>query len=185
MFNKEELISNIKQLVTDTDSDGVIVRLSGDLESSVLAVIAKEAFPNNTTTLMIGIEATQAEWRNGLRIVEMIKPEDIRISLDEEYESLIKKLFEVKDIYKDPDTYQKYMETGEAPIDDSYLNEEVYETLRFQIRESLINTTVDAWSTRKNYLVLEGLDDFTKEELIEAAKELNIPEMVIKTSEEE
>lgn len=185
MFNKEELMKEIKQAVIDTDSEGVIVRLKGDIESSVLAVIAKEAVGDKLTTIMIDIEATQSEWRNGLRIVEMIKPEDIRISLTDEYEALIKKVFEVKDIYKDPETYQRFLETGESPVDDSYLNEEVYETLRYQIKESLIKATLDAWSTRKNYLVLEGLDETTKEELIEVTKELNIPEMVVKTNEEE
>lgn len=183
MFNKEEAIKEIKKLVEDSGSEGVIVRLKGNIESSVLAILAKEALPNQLTTLMIGIGATQAKWRNGLRIVEMISPEDVRITLDEEYEALIKRVFERKDIYKDPETYNKYLKTGEAPTDSSYLEEETHSLIREKIKEDLIETTIESWSMRRNYIVLDGLESVNKEQLVEIAKELNVPELVIKTGE--
>lgn len=184
MFNKEEEIKNIKNLVMKNNKTGVIVLLKGDIKSSILVTLAKLAFPNNTLALKISLDTEQWESRNALRIIESIKLEDVRIDLNNNYEEIIKSILETKDIYRDPETYNTYLKTGKAPIDNSYLDEEILPEIKNQIKSDLILTALRTWSIRKNYHIYDNFNEFkkyTNEELINIAKELNIPEIIIKT----
>ncbi len=183
MFNKEEIIIQIKEEVKNNNKDGVIVLLRGDVESFILASLGKEAFPNNSLSFLVNINTTQAENRNALRTIESLSIENVRINLDEEFETIVKKTFEIKDIYRDPETYSKFLETGEAPIDDSYLNDDNLESYRDSLKEDLKLSALYAWAIKRNYFVLNTIGEYNNDELIEIAKELNIPEMILKTSE--
>ncbi len=185
MFNLEERITELQNKVKSNGNEGVAVILKGNLETSIIAAIAKKAFPNNVLTVMVNIDSTQNKWRNGLRIIEMIQPQDdIRVDLQEEFDTAVKKIFEKKDVYQSPEVYENYLKTGEAPIDNSYLEEKNYPKWRKGIRCKWRTSALVAWAAKKNYYVFEYLDNVKEEDLVKIAKELDIPEMVIKTNED-
>lgn len=183
MFNKEKIINEIKLEVKNHNKQGVITLLRGDVLSFILATLSKEAFPNNSMTLLANIETTQIENRNSLRTIDSVKSEDIRINLDEEFQAIIKKTFEIKDIYRDPETYNEYLKTGNAPVDDSYLNDENFTSYKESMKEDIKLASLYGWANKKNYFVLNTIGDYSDHELIDIAKELNIPEMILKTLE--
>lgn len=205
MYKIEERIKWIQDKVKEAGADGVAIAISGGIDSAVIAALCKRAFPNNTFGVFLNINSSQNSSRNFLRTVEALGIERVSIDLTETFENLIKTLFETKDIYKDPETYDHYLKTGEAPTDTSYLENPRLDLIKGNLKARLRMSAIYAHAQKNNYLVLETsnlaedligyytkwgdgagdiapITDLHKREVFEMAKELGIPEIVIKTA---
>ncbi len=61
---KDYLIKWIQEEVNKIGAQGVIVGLSGGIDSAVVSALAKEAFPNNSIGIWMGIESSETAHNN-------------------------------------------------------------------------------------------------------------------------
>ncbi len=205
MYKIEERVKWIQDKVKEAGADGVAIAISGGIDSAVIAALCKRAFPNNTFGVFLDINSSQRVNRNFLRVVEALGIERVSIDLTEQFDSLVKTLFELPDQYRDPATYQKFLETGEAPTDTSYLEHPNLDLIKGNLKARLRMAAIYAHAQKNNYLVMETsnlaedligyftkwgdgagdlapITDLHKREVFEMAKELGIPQMVIDTA---
>ncbi len=203
MYKIEERVKWIQDKVKEAGAEGVAIAISGGIDSAVIAALCKKAFPNNTFGVFLDINSSQNSNRNFLRIVEALGIERVSIDLTETFENLVKTLFELPDMYKDPETYDHYLKTGEAPVDMSYLGNPRLDLIKGNLKARLRMASIYAHAQKNNYLVMETsnlaedllgyytkwgdgagdlapITDLHKREVFEMAKELGIPELVIK-----
>ncbi len=205
MYKIEERVKWIQDKVKEAGADGVAIAISGGIDSAVIAALCKRAFPNNTFGVFLSINSSQNSNRNFLRIVEALGIERLSIDLTETYDNLVKTLFEIQDKYRDPETYEHFLKTGEAPTDMSYLEHPKLDLIKGNIKARLRMTSIYAYAQKHNYLVMETsnmaedvlgyytkwgdgagdlapITDLHKREVFEMARELGIPEKVIETA---
>ena len=92
---KNYLVSWLQEKVKDAGSKGVVVGLSGGVDSSVVAAIAKEAFPNNSIGVYLPIGNMGQDLIDAKLVAEKINIETKEINLTTTYEE-IKKVMNVK-----------------------------------------------------------------------------------------
>ncbi len=205
MFKIEERVNWIQKKVKEAGADGVAIAISGGIDSAVIAALCKRAFPENTFGIFLGIDSSQNSKRNFLRIVEALDIKQVSVDLKPVFDKFLTDVFEIKDVYRDVETYEHYHKTGEAPIDKSYLEHPNLDLIKGNIKARLRMTAIYAHAQKNNYLVMETsnlaemelgyftkwgdgagdlapITDLHKREVFELAKELGIPEMVLKTA---
>ncbi len=206
MYKIEERVKWIQNKVKEAGADGVAIAISGGIDSAVVAALCKRAFPNNTFGVFYNINSSTNVRRNYLRIVEALEIKDkLMVNLEDEFNGMMKKLFEVPNIYKDLETYENYQRTGEAPIDMSYLDDPKIDLIKGNLKARMRMASIYAHAQKRNYLVMETsnlpedligyftkwgdgagdlapITDLHKREVFELAKELGIPQKVIDTA---
>ncbi len=205
MYKIEERVKWIQDKVKEAGADGVAIAISGGIDSAVIAALCKRAFPDNTFGVFLGIDSSTFVKRNFLRVCEALEINPISIDLTDTFNQLVKNLFEIKNVYKDPETYEKYLTTGEAPIDMSYLDHPGLDLIKGNLKARLRMASIYAHAQKNNYLVMETsnlaedligyftkwgdgagdlapITDLHKREVFEMAKELGIPQRVIDTA---
>ncbi len=205
MYKIEERVKWIQDKVKAAGADGVAIAISGGIDSAVIAALCKRAFPNNTFGVFLNINSSQFVKRNFLRIVEALEIKRVSIDLTETYEKLVKDLFEIPDMFRDPATYENYLKTGEAPVDMSYLENPRLDVIKGNLKARLRMASIYAHAQKNNYLVMETsnlaedilgyftkwgdgagdlapITDLHKREVFEMARELGIPEIVIESA---
>ncbi|MCP4337204.1 MAG: NAD(+) synthase [Mycoplasma sp.] len=167
----EYLVNWLQEEVSKANAKGVIVGLSGGVDSSVVATLAKKAFPNNSLGVFIPCGDMGQDLIDAKEVSRAIKIETITIDITESFEAM-KKAVNVK----------KRMSIA-------------------NIKPRLRMSSLYAVAQEKNYLVLGtdnaaewilgyftkygdgGVDllpiiHLTKSEVILSAKELNLPKAV-------
>ncbi len=205
MYKLEERIKWIQDKVKEANADGVAIAISGGIDSAVIAAMCKRAFPNNTLGLFLDINSSVNMKRNYLRISEELGIEKNMIDLSPTFETMVKTLFEKKDIYRDLETYEHYEKTGEAPIDDSYLQHPNIDLIKGNLKARLRMSSIYAHAQKHNYLVMETsnfaedligyytkwgdgagdlapITDLQKREVFELARELGLSEKIIEVA---
>lgn len=205
MYKIEERIKWIQKKVKEAGADGVAIAISGGIDSAVIAALCKRAFPDNTLGIFLGINSSQFVTRNFLRVCEALDIKPLKIDLTETYEKLIKNLFEIKNVFKDPETYENYLKTGEAPVDMSYLDNPNLNIIKGNLKARLRMASIYAHAQKNNYLVMETsnlaedklgyftkwgdgagdlapITDLHKREVFEMARELGLPEKMIESA---
>ncbi len=176
----EYLVQWIRKIVNDAHAKGVIIGVSGGIDSAVVAILAKKAFPNDTLGLILPCHS---------------KPIDQELGID-----LCQKFdipYQVVDL---SNTYDVMMDSFETNFkNESSIN---YKNAKSNTKVRLRMVTLYAYAQSRNYLVIgtdnadewyigyftkhgDGGVDFapiihlTKGEVIEAAKFLGVPEPII------
>ncbi len=175
-------IELLKNQVEKTNAKGIAIAIDGTLQSAVCAAMAKKAFPENIFSFYVGINSERNFKRNYLRIVDLLGLKNISIDLTNIYEEFIKATFEIINPYESLEIYEQFHKTGNVPKDMSYLQSEKLNDIRQFIKESFISTAIESQAIKLNYLVLDYqklVSNKTKTDLINYAKELNIPDNII------
>ncbi|MGL5590949.1 MAG: NAD(+) synthase [Metamycoplasmataceae bacterium] len=94
------LVSWIRKEVEKAGAKGVIVGISGGIDSALVGAIAKEAFPNDSLGILMPISNRINDLNDGLELCKTIKLEYQIIDLKEEYKILAQKLKLTQDLTK-------------------------------------------------------------------------------------
>ena len=95
MYNKEYidyLISWIKEKVLVANAKGVIVGLSGGIDSALVAALAKRAFPNDSLAIIMPIDDMKNDLNDIDLLVKEIKIKTLVVNLKSDFISLKNKL---------------------------------------------------------------------------------------------
>jgi len=169
------LVEYLQTTIKEAHTQGVIVGISGGIDSAVVAYLAKKAFPENYLTVWMPIDSSKLDWDCVDQLVKTNDLKSVTIDLKEPYESWL-----------------KLVSTTGQPSD----------LVKANAKARLRMTTVYGIGQMYNYLVLgtDNLDEwytgyFTKygdggvdvallvhllkREVRQAAKILNVPEAII------
>ncbi len=182
-FINEKIDLTVKWLqnkVKESNTNGLIVGLSGGIDSAVCAALMKKAFPNNSLGVILPCSSNNVDKEYALKLAKNIEIEVIEIDLSEEHTNLYNKV------------------TDNIKVMNVINNDLSKANLKARLRRS----TIYAIANSLNYLVV-GTDNaaelltgyftkygdggvdilpmahITKGEVYEWAKELNIPQEII------
>lgn len=167
----------LEEKVVAAGASGVVVGLSGGIDSAVSACIAKRAFPDDTLAIMMPCKSDVNDLQHAQLLAEANKICYSIVDLGNAYDSLL-------------DIYEKAMESEKQIL------------LRANIKPRLRMTTLYFFAQAKNYLVLgtsnkseivigyatkygdnavdiQIIGDLLKKEVYALADHLEIPEVII------
>ncbi len=93
----EKLTSWIRDEVTARGCLGVVIGMSGGVDSSVVAVLCKRAFPENTMGVMMPCHSNPDDKAHAQTVADKFDIPTVEVVLDSIYEAFLKKLPEFKD----------------------------------------------------------------------------------------
>lgn len=173
------LVKWLRKKVKESNTNGLIVGLSGGIDSSVCAALIKKAFPNDSLGVILPCSSNSIDKKYAIKLAENIDIEYKEINISNEHQMLYSKIENVSDI----------------ELDDNNL---VKANLKARLRMSTIYGLANAY----NYLVIGtdnaaelltgyftkygdgGVDimpiaNLTKGEVYDMAKELNVTKEII------
>ncbi|QGT99920.1 NAD synthetase [Candidatus Syntrophocurvum alkaliphilum] len=173
------LVNWLREKVKDAGASGVVLGLSGGIDSAVVAAIAKKAFPDDSIALLLPCESHVSDLMHAQLLAEEINMRYRIVELDNAYKLLLTQ-------------YESYIK----------LDGEKGRLLRGNIKPRLRMTTLYYSAQARNYLVLGAsnkvelmvgystkygdnavdiqlIGDFLKREVYELAYYLNIPQVII------
>jgi NAD+ synthase len=92
----QKLVSWIKEKVLDTGCQGVVLGLSGGLDSSVLAVLCQRAFPQKTLGVIMPCQSQRQDKVHAEEVASQFSIPTTVIVLDETYDTLLQTLPDYK-----------------------------------------------------------------------------------------
>jgi NAD+ synthase len=92
----EKLVSWIRDEVTSRGCRGVVIGLSGGVDSAVAAALCKRAFPDNTLGVMMPCYSHPDDKAHAQALAEKFQIPAVEVALDSIYEAFIGKLPEYK-----------------------------------------------------------------------------------------
>ncbi|MGE5391652.1 MAG: NAD(+) synthase [Deltaproteobacteria bacterium] len=173
------LVDWLREKVTEAGVNGVVVGVSGGIDSAVAAVIAKKAFPETVMALMLPCESEFTDIIHGQLLLEKFKIPFRIVDLDNAYHALITK-------------YESYIKIDGKK--GQLLRANIKPRLRMmtlyysaQGRNLLVMGTSNkseiymGYATKwgDNAVDLQLLGDLTKKEVYELARYLGIPDVII------
>ncbi|WP_345894773.1 NAD+ synthase [Natroniella sulfidigena] len=180
MFNKdyeltvEKLVNWLRQKVEEADCKGAVVGLSGGIDSSVTAILAKKAFSENMLGVIMPCVSNPQDQKDAQLVAKQFGIETEVIDLIETYKNLVTRL----------DTQQK-SKLALANIKPRLRMTTLY--YYANLRNSLVVGTDNRSELKLGYFTKYGdggidlapLGNLVKTEVKEVAKILGIPEKVI------
>lgn len=101
----EEIVQWLRQQVENSHSKGLLVGVSGGVDSAVVANLIKLACPNNSLGVILPIHSSQNSVNDGKILIEQCKIESVTLDMSDEHTSILNKAMqELKNvgIYKEP-----------------------------------------------------------------------------------
>lgn len=175
------LIKWMQEKVKEAHADGVIIGISGGIDSAVVAGLAKKAFPNNCYGLILPCHSHSIDQELGEKLCQQFDIPYQVVDLSATYETMIQ-------------SFENNFQTSEK---------KAYKDAKSNTKVRLRMVTLYAYAQSKNYLVLgtDNADEWyigyftkhgdggvdlapiihlTKGQVIEVAKSLNVLEDIIK-----
>ncbi len=174
------LVKWIQEIVKQAHADGVIIGISGGIDSAVVGALAKQAFPNQCLGLILPCHSQPIDQKLG---IELCQKFDIP--------------YQIVDLSS---TYDSFISACESNFSTS--NQKAFLEAKRNTKVRLRMVALYAYAQSRNYLVLgtDNADEWyigyftkhgdggvdlapiihlTKGEVIQAAKELHVPEAII------
>jgi NAD+ synthase len=92
----QKLVSWIKAKVLDVGCQGVILGLSGGLDSAVLAVLCHQAFPQNTLGVIMPCGSSQEDEAHAVEVADKFSIPTAKVILDSAFNALLQALPDYK-----------------------------------------------------------------------------------------
>ena len=92
----EKLVSWIRDEVTARGCRGVVIGVSGGVDSAVVAVLCKRAFPESTLGVMMPCYSNPDDKAHAQTVAEKFQIPTVAVALDAVYETIISRLPEYK-----------------------------------------------------------------------------------------
>ena len=188
----------IKSKVEEAGANGVVLGISGGIDSAVLAHLLYEIYPKDTIGVWMSIDSSRDARRNALRVFEDSKIGRKELDLTEEYNMLKDKITSAP-LYKDLEDYNENL-MNEYEYKTTPTSEMSYANMKPRLRM----LTLYQIAQENNYLVIgtsnlvelylgyftkfgDGAADIyplanlTKTQVYELAKELGVNERIINT----
>jgi NAD+ synthase len=173
------LVNWLREKVQAAGCQGLILGISGGIDSAVAAALAKRAFPDNCMGLIMPCESSAEDLEDGLLLVERLGMNYHIINLDDAYHALLKELGYVIDL---PEAGARLVRANIKPrlrMTALYYVAQVHQYL--VIGTSNKSEITVGYSTKygDSGVDLQILGDLRKEQVYELARYLNIPERLI------
>ncbi|WP_077367875.1 NAD(+) synthase [Anaerosalibacter sp. Marseille-P3206] len=170
----EKVVSWMQDIVNKSGAKGVIFGLSGGIDSAVMAGLAKKAFPDNSLGVIMPCHSHSIDEEHGLLVANALGLDTIKVDLTENYDLFMRN---VKD-------------NKENRLAESNVKPRLRMTTLYYFAQ--LNNYLVAGPSNKSELTVgyftkygdSGVDllplaSFVKSEIVELAKYLNIPEIII------
>lgn len=169
----EKIVKWLKNYVESAGCKGVVFGLSGGIDSAVIAGLAKKAFPDTSLGIIMPIHSMEEDEADARLVAENLNLSIEKVDLSETYDNLIKASFNSSNKMAASNIKPRLRMT----------------TLYYYAQEN--NYLVVGSSNKSEFLIgyftkhgdsgsdIMPLADFTKTEVFQMAKELNIPEKII------
>src|SRR5690606_23777726 len=89
---RERLVLWLRQKVSEAGARGLVVGLSGGVDSAVVAALAKEAFPQNSLAVWMPCQSSDADARDAEKVARTVGIPLITVALDRIWEELVDRL---------------------------------------------------------------------------------------------
>lgn len=176
----EKTVEWLRTKVEESSTNGLVVGLSGGIDSSVCAALMKKAFPENSLGVILPCSSNIIDKEFALKLVEKIEINHTEVNLSAEHESLFNKITH---------SLNDYNVTGEH-LANANLKARLRMSTIYGIANSLnylVIGTDNAAELITGYFTKYGdggvdimpLANLTKGEVYEWAKKLNVPESII------
>ncbi len=92
--NIENTVEWIRKVVTDAGLKGVVVGLSGGIDSALAAALMKRAFPKDSLGIIIPIKSNSSDKEDALSVAKALDMEHYVIDLTDEHSKILDKVTE-------------------------------------------------------------------------------------------
>jgi len=175
----EKVVEWLQELVKGTGTNGILVGLSGGIDSSVVAFLIKKAFPNESLGVVLPCKSNDKDRADALAVAEASGLEYVEVELTEAH-----------DIILDRIDKQLGDKKGNHRLTDANLRARLRMTTLYGIANGLgylVSGTDNAAELLTGYFTKYGdggvdmlpLAHLTKREVFEWAKVLGVPQSVI------
>lgn len=129
----------LRALVKNANADGLLVGVSGGIDSAVVSFLVKQAFPENSLGVIMPVKSNPQDRVDALKVTEAAKLKHIEVNLTQAHEEIFSKVQEA--VSAQGDLVEERQRLGDA-------------NLRARLRMSTLYTVANNY----NYLVV-GTDN--------------------------